>query len=446
MAISAIIGGLVVNDKYMEPQRLDLIISDGKIIDIILPGKYSSVLMSRFGENNSAQIIDATGCYVMPGLIDTHVHFRDPGQTRKEDILTGAMAAKNGGFTSVVMMANTTPPIDTPETLRYCLKKGRLTGINIYACGSVTKGMRGEELTDMDALHEAGAIGFTDDGKPLMNEDLARKAMENAHRLGVPISFHEEDPAYVKTPGFNRGFASKCFNIGGADRMAEISLVERDVRLALETGARVVIQHVSAAESIEFIREGKRLGADIHAEATPHHFSLTEEDTVRYGALAKMNPPLRTESDRQAIIAGLRDGTIDLIATDHAPHTIEEKDLGLLKAPSGVIGLETALALGITNLVYPGHLTIQQLYERMSLNPATVYGLQDAGRVYQGSPADLVIFNPDEPWTVCDFVSKSSNSPFIGETLYGKIKYVFSGGRLVCSDDREAFFESLRKR
>ena len=443
MSVFLITGGTLIN-YGMEPEHLDVLLDDGVVLGLTSPSERDSVMIQAGEMSSHAQVIDATGYYIMPGLVDTHAHFRDPGQTHKEDILTGAMAAKNGGFTSVVMMANTMPPIDTPETLCYCLDRGSWTGIHVYACANVSRGMNGKELTDMDSLRAAGAVGFTDDGKSLTDENLVRQAMKNARRLGVPISFHEEDPAYVETPGFNRGRASEHFEIGGADRMAEISLVKRDVQLALETGARVVIQHVSAAESVELIREGKRCGADVHAEATPHHFSLTEEAAIRLGTLAKMNPPLRTEDDRQAIIEGLKDGTIDLIATDHAPHTPEEKDLGLLKAPSGVIGLETALALGITNLVRPGYLSLYQLYERMSYNPAKVYGL-NAGRLNQGDPANLVIFDPDESWIVRDFVSKSSNSPFIGERLYGKIKYVFCGGKLVCSDNRDDFFKSLRK-
>lgn len=375
------------------------------------------------------QTIDAEGYIVAPGLVDVHVHFRDPGLTEKEDILTGAAAAAAGGFTSVVMMANTKPVADQADTLRYMLEKGKDTLIHVYACGAVTKGMAGRELTDMEELKTAGAAGFTDDGKPLLDEELVREAMEKCRELGVPISFHEEDPACIKESGVNAGSIAEKMGLTGADRQAEIRLIERDIRLAAETGACVNIQHISTKEGVELVRRAKAEGADIHAEATPHHITLTEEAVLQYGTLAKMNPPLRTKEDRAAIIEGLQDGTIDLIATDHAPHTKEEKEKPFTEAPSGIIGLETALALGITELVDKKKLTMEELLLKMTWNPAKLYHM-DAGYLAEGGPADLVIFDPDCSQTFWKFYSRASNSPFAGRTCRSEIEYTICAGKV----------------
>ncbi|MBR1802085.1 dihydroorotase [Candidatus Saccharibacteria bacterium] len=419
--------GEVVNPSGDVGGKMDVLIEDDHILAI----------ESGISENyvDVDQVVDAASCIVAPGLVDVHVHFRDPGQTRKENIFTGAAAAKKGGYTSVVMMANTVPPIDNVKTLEYVLEKGRKTGIKVYAVANVTEKMEGQKLTDMEALVKAGAVGFSDDGKPILDEQLVKMAMKEAARLGVPISFHEEDPKYISVAGFNNGVASRHFGVVGADRLAEISMIERDINLALATGAKVDIQHISSKEGVDLVMNGKIHGGEIYAEATPHHFSLTEKDAMFYGTLAKMNPPLRTEADREAIIEGLRSGAIDMIVTDHAPHTREEKNSGIANAPSGIIGLETALGLGITNLVREGRLTMWQLIERMSVFPARVYGLQ-AGILFPGGAADVVVFNPDEKWTVTDkFASKAKNSPFIGFELYGKVKYTICDGEVVYRDE-----------
>ena len=376
------------------------------------------------------RVIDARGLVTAPGLIDVHVHFRDPGLTYKEDIHTGAKAAAKGGFTTVVCMANTKPPIDNVETLEYVLNEGRKTGIHVLADATITKGMKGAELTDMKELKLHGASGFTDDGIPLMDARLVKQAMEEAVRLNVPLSFHEEDPSFISDNGINQGDVSEALGIGGSPALAEDVMIARDCMLALHTGASVDIQHLSSGNSVRMIRLAKELGAHVVAEVTPHHFSLDETAVLDHGTLAKMNPPLRTAADRKQLIQGLKDGTIDLIATDHAPHSAEEKARPLAQAPSGIIGLETALALGITNLVRPGHLTLTQLLEKMSRNPARLYHL-DKGKLHVGADADLVIFNADEAWTVKHFESKSSNSPFIGAELYGKVKYTICDGAIV---------------
>lgn len=376
------------------------------------------------------KVIDAEGLLVAPGLVDVHVHFREPGFTMKEDITTGAAAAAKGGFTTVVLMANTKPTVDNRETLEYVLERGRQTGIHVQTCVNVTMGMKGKELTPMRELAEAGAVGFTDDGIPLLNENLVRDAMRVAASLDMPISFHEENPEYIENNGINRGKASEYYGIGGSSREAEITMVERDLKLALETGASIDIQHISAKESVELVRKAKEKGHNIHAEATPHHFTLTEEAAIRYGTLAKMNPPLREEADRLEIIRGLVDGTIDMIATDHAPHTAEEKAKSITEAPSGIIGLETALALGITELVDGGYLTMRQLLTLMSTNPANLYHL-DAGYLSEGGPADIILIDTTAEWTPQEYASRASNTPFTGWKLKGKVVKTICGGKIV---------------
>lgn len=378
-------------------------------------------------------VIDGSGLTAAPGLVDVHIHFRDPGATYKEDIHTGAKAAAAGGVTSVVLMANTTPRVDNVDTLHYIIEKGKETGIHVYTCANVTEGMKGEKLVDMSLLKAEGAVGFTDDGMPLLDEKIAKQAMEAVAALDMPISFHEENPAYIQNNGVNAGRASQHYDIGGSDRMAEIDMVKRDVELALKTGASIVVQHISTKEAVELVRQGKKRGGKIHAEAAPHHFTLTEEAVIQYGTLAKMNPPLREEADRLAIIKGLTDGTIDMIATDHAPHSKEEKEKPITEAPSGIIGLETSLALSLEQLWAPGYLTMSQLIERMSLAPAKLYKL-DAGYVAEGGPADLVLFDPEEEWTPEKFASRSQNSPFLGKTLKGKVKYTICAGNVVYSE------------
>lgn len=424
---------LIKNGRVIDPAKgtddvMDMVIDGGKI-----------KAMGHYPENGEYEtVIDASGLTVGPGLIDVHVHFRDPGLTYKEDIGTGAAAAKKGGFTTVVTMANTKPPVDSEETVRYVLEEGKKTGIHVLPVACVSVGMKGQELTDMDALKAAGAVGFTDDGIPLMDQKLVRQAMLKAKELDVPLSFHEEDPAFISENGIHAGEAAKALGIQGSPALAEDALVARDCMLALHTGASVNIQHISSANSVRMVKLAKELGADVTAEVTPHHFTLTESAVLEHGAMAKMNPPLRTEKDRLGIIEGIRDGSIDMIATDHAPHSAEEKAVEpVWKAPSGIIGLETALALAVTNLVKPGHLTMVQLMEKMSLNPAKLYRF-DKGSVAEGADADLVIFDENERWTVTedDIASKSHNTPFIGAELYGRVKYTICGGRIVYEDKK----------
>lgn len=401
---------------------------DGKM-DVLLDGP-RIVKTGQELQAPDAQVIDASGLVVAPGLMDTHVHFRDPGYPEKEDIITGARAAAKGGFTTVVCMANTKPAVDDIDTLNYVQKKGEQAAVHVLQAAAITKGLAGKELTDMEALAHAGAAGFTDDGIALMDERLLLTAMEKASELGLPISLHEEDKALISAQGVHQGRVSGMLGYGGAPRVSEDVMVARDCMLALHSGASVCIQHISSKNSVELVRTAKKLGANIHAEATPHHFTLTEEAVLKYGTNARMNPPVRTEEDRQAIIRGLQDGTIDMIVTDHAPHTAEEKALPLKEAPSGIIGLETSLGLGIRSLVEPGYLTLLELIRLMSSNPAGFYRMIP-GSITEDAPADLVLFHEQELWRAEQFASKASNSPFLGWELPGKVYYTICAGRIV---------------
>lgn len=422
---------LIKDGRVIDPQTgldetLDLVIQDGVIKEI-----------GKFQESDSYEkVIHAKGNVVAPGLVDVHVHFRDPGFTYKEDVETGTRAAAAGGYTTVICMANTRPVVDNVETLEDLRKREENLPVHVYNTAAVTMGLQGNELTDMPKLLQAGAIGFTDDGIPIKDEKLVLAAMKAAKELDVPISFHEEDPDLIGNSGINSGKVAKQLGLEGAPALAEEVLVARDCLLALRTGAKINIQHVSSEVSVQIIRLMKKMGANVFAEVTPQHFSLTEEAVLEKGTLAKVNPPLRTERDRYALIRGLKEDVLDIIATDHAPHSNEEKAKELKSAPSGMIGLETALALGITNLVRKGHITLPHLLKKMTMIPAGLYGL-DCGYIKKGGSADLVIFNEREKWRVEKFQSKSANSPFIGEELYGKVKYTICRGQIVYTDEEE---------
>lgn len=411
---------------------VDAVTKTDEVLDVLLDGKTIVKVGKDLDAAGGAQVIDATGLVVAPGLVDTHVHFRDPGFTYKEDILTGAKSAARGGFTTVVCMANTKPTVDNVDTLHYIQEKGESTGIHVLQTANVTKGMKGEEMVDMDLLAKEGAAGFTDDGVPIMSEEILYNALVKAHELDLPVALHEEDPLFVKQPGVNMGKVSEAIGYGGASAAAEDIMVARDCVLALYTGAALCIQHISSKNSVEIVKAFKKMGADVHAEATPHHFTLTEDAILKYGTAARMNPPVRTEEDRKKIIEGIVDGTIDMIVTDHAPHSEEEKAREMAKAPSGITGLETSLALGIHSLVQPGHISLMKLMELMSKNPAEFYRLKP-GSVACGEVADLVIFGENEKWVVKkeEFASKATNSPFIGWELPGKVHYTICNGVIV---------------
>ncbi len=379
---------------------------------------------------SDVKLLDAKSMTVTPGFVDTHVHFRDPGQTHKEDIQTGMRAAAAGGYTTVVCMANTNPVCDNLETLQYVqntVQENPL--VNVLQACAITKGLKGEELTDFAALKAAGAPGFTDDGVPLCDASLVMKAMEQAVETDTLLSFHEEAPEFVLSSGVNYGSeAAQKFGVAGAQPISEEVMIARDIALALRSGARVVFQHVSSALSVSLIRAGKQLGAKIYAEVTPHHLALTEDAVLEHGTLARMNPPLRTEADRKALIAGLKDGTIDMIATDHAPHADDEKAKDFASAPSGIIGLETAFSVCNTALVKAGRMTRMQLLTRMSKNPAEIYGLTGKS-IEPGNHAELTILDWDADKTYTSYQSKSSNSPFTGKPLRGEVRGIVMGQR-----------------
>ena len=410
---------VIKNGRVIDPvnnvdEVMDVVVDGDKIVKT---GKNLGV--DELGSD--VGVIDATGLVVSPGLVDSHVHFRDPGFTYKEDIYSGAKAAAKGGVTTVILMANTKPPVDNPETLKYVLDKGARTDINILTTVNVTKGMRGKEIVDMEDLASKGAAGFTDDGIPIMDEAVLLEAMKRAKALNLPVALHEEDPLFVKQAGVNMGKVSHT---------AEDIMVARDCVLAMESGARVCMQHLSSKVSVEILRTFKKLGADVHGEATPHHFTLTEDAVLEYGTYARMNPPLRTQEDKEEIIKGIVDGTIDMIVTDHAPHSKEEKDRPMANAPSGITGIETSLALGIKSLVQPGHISLMKLIELMSANPLKFYNIEPE-KIQAGQKADLVIFGENEEWVVKDYASKAVNSPFTGWRLPGKIHYTICKGMIV---------------
>ncbi len=382
--------------------------------------------------NEDFHLIDAKNCIVSPGLIDIHVHFRDPGLTHKEDIMSGAKSAAAGGYTTVLLMANTNPKIDNIKSLQYVQEKAKNAPINVLQEAALTIDFK-DELVDMDALHKAGAAGFTNDGVAVMNTNILRKAMIKAKELGTIIALHEEDNKLIGLHGINEGSVSNSLGLKGAPRVSEDVMVARDCMLALETGATIDIQHISSKNAVDMVQYAKSKGANVIAEVTPHHFTLTEDAVLEHSTLAKMNPPLRTYEDRERIISALADGTIDIIATDHAPHTPEEKSVEFSKAPSGIIGLETALSLTITELVRKNRLSLSQALSKLTSNPSTLYKL-NKGDISEGKIADICIFNPNESYVVDKFYSKSSNSPFIGQKLFGKVKYTICSGKVVYSD------------
>lgn len=417
---------LIRNGRVLDPYtninaQMDILIGDDGVIRELGP---------RLDAPAGCAVYDAAGLTVSPGFVDGHVHFRDPGQTQKEDVLTGAAAAAAGGYATVICMANTLPTCDTPEIIRYVTDKAKGCPVEVLQAGAVTKGLKGQELTDFAALQAAGAPCLTDDGINLTNAGLCRAAMEQAAERDILLSFHEEEPSLVPSPGVNFGSAAaQQFGVPGARVSAETAMIARDIALALDTGARVLFQHVSSAQSAALIRAGKKLGARIYAEVTPHHISLTEDDVLAHGTYARMNPPLRREADREALIDALADGTIDMIATDHAPHTAEEKAREFAKAPSGITGLETAFSVCNTYLVQTGRLTPMQLVDRMSKAPAEIYGL--TGRaVAAGNYARLALLDWDSRMVYKTYRSKAVNTPYTGMQLTGAPRAIVTGARV----------------
>lgn len=414
-------GGRVIDPLSKRDEVLDIKIEDGKIVEIAKDIEASS---------GNEEIIDARGKIVVPGLIDVHVHFRDPGQTHKEDLVTGSQAAIAGGFTSVVQMANTSPKIDSKEKIIEHYKRARDLPLKVFTVSALTRNFGDLELVDMEENFKRGALAFTDDGIPNRNSKLILEAMNRAKELGAIISFHEEDPELIEQNGINHSEVSDKLGIYGSPKIAETSFIARDVAMAIYTGAKISIQHISTGLGVDLVKFGKEMGANIFAEVTPHHIALNDSAVLEYGSLAKMNPPLRSEEDRLRIIEGLKEGTIEIIATDHAPHTAEEKSKEITKAPSGIIGLETSFSICYENLVLTKEISLMKLIELMSTNPARIYGLE-GGEISQGKIADLAIIDLESEYKIDKYKSKSSNTPFKDKTLRGEVLYTISEGKIV---------------
>lgn len=406
---------------------MDVLISNGRVLAI---GSNLQV-----GEN--ARVIDAKGLVVSAGLVDMHVHLRDPGQEYKETIETGCLAAARGGVTTMACMPNTRPAIDTPELVEETKKKAAAAcGVHVLPIGAVTLGEKGETLTDFAALKGAGAVALSDDGMPIQNANLMRDALIMAEQQKMTIFSHCEDADMVCNYAVNEGPVSRQLGIPGRPAIAEELMIARDAMLAEETGAAVHICHVSTAKSVDIIRRFKARGVAITCETCPQYFTITEEEVLRQGSMARVNPPLRTQQDVDGIIEGLKDGTIDVIATDHAPHSDEEKARPLTEAPSGMVGLETSLALTLTALYHTGRMDLSDILRKMTFNPAQILRV-NTGHLAVGMDADLVIFDPDEYWVIDPkkFASKSHNTPFGGCKVRGKVKYTISNGEIIYQED-----------
>jgi dihydroorotase len=417
---------VIKNGRVIDPlqgidEKLDVLI-EGKIVKGL--GSYSE---------KDGKIIDVKGMVVCPGLVDMHVHLREPGREDQETIKTGTMAAAKGGFTGVASMPNTDPVIDNSGMIRFVKETAERDGyVDVFPIGAVTKGQKGEELTEMNDMVKAGCVAFSDDGYPVANAYIMRKALEYSRLVNKVIIVHEEDPDLCAGGQMNEDFNATKFGLAGMPAIGESIMVSRDVALQEFAGGRLHIAHVSVKESLAIIREAKKRGLSITAEVTPHHISLDSSCLATYDANLKMKPPLRTREDIKALKKGLKDGTLDVIASDHAPHAIFEKEMEFGSAPFGIIGLETALGVCCTELVHSGELTLSQLVEKMSVNPARILGIGER-TLKQGSDAHLTVFDPEKEWTVDvgDFASKSSNSPYDRWKLKGYPVMTMVGGRIV---------------
>jgi dihydroorotase len=430
-----IAGGRVVDPSQGIDGPRDLLVRDGRVAAVEMPGGLASIANSL----PKALQIDATGCVVAPGLIDIHVHLREPGQTHKETIATGTAAAAAGGFTTVVAMPNTTPVNDSVAGLEWMLAAERGALVKLLAMPAATIGSMGVDLTDFEALVRAGAVGFTDDGKPVLEDNEMRAALLAAQRLGVPVSQHAEDTRLTGGCSMNAGRVAFRLGLRGMPVEAESRIVERDIRLLREIEAahgvrpHLHVQHVSTARALHAIRVAKAEGLHVTCEAAPHHFTLTDEAIGDYNTNAKMNPPLRVEADRRAVVEALLDGTVDCIATDHAPHASHEKEVEFERAPNGITGLETALGLALRVLHREHGMPLGRVLALMSAQPAGVIGLREGGNLRVGSYADVMVFDAGAEWSFAakDSRSKSKNTPFDGATLLGKVALTVSEGRIV---------------
>ncbi len=402
------------------------------VLDVRIDGDQVTEMTQNLQVRDDDELIDASGCYVFPGFIDLHVHLRDPGLTQKEDIATGSAAAARGGYTTVVAMPNTKPVADNPEVIRYVHEKAAQVGLtNVLQVGSVTKGMAGQELSDIEGMVEAGIPAISEDGKSVMNSNLYREAMKIAAKSDIVVLAHCEDINLVNGGVINQGSKSKELGVPGISNAVENIITARDIMLAEETDAKLHLCHCSTKECVDMIHDGKEKGIAVSGEVCPHHFTLTDEDIVEGDSNYKMNPPLRTKEDVEALKQGLKNGIMEVISTDHAPHTPEEKARDLKSAPFGIVGMETAAALTYTELVLGGYLTPMQMAEKMSANPARILGIPK-GDMSPGHVADLVIFDPRETYEIHadEFAGKGKNMPYEGRKVTGRVKMTVCGGRV----------------
>ena len=417
-------GGHVINPATQMDEVADVLIEDQKIKEI---GK-------ELPEKEAERVINADGCYVMPGFIDMHVHFRDPGLEQKEDIYTGMQAAAHGGYTTVLTMPNTKPVADNPDIINYVHNKAKSGNcIHVLQVGAVTKGQQGKELADIEGMVKAGSPAISEDGKSVMDAALYRDGMLEAARLGIPVLAHCEDIHMVRGGVMNADAKAKELGLPGITNSVEDVIVARDIILAKDTGAQLHLCHCSTKDSVLMVKVAKEEGVRVSAEVCPHHFTLSTDDMKEADTNYKMNPPLRTEKDVKALVEGLVDGTMPAISTDHAPHSAEEKDQFFDKAPFGIVGFETSAALTYTALVAPGLMDIMDMATKMSYNPAKIIGIDDKyGRLTPGAKADIVIFDPEETWVVdpIKFESKGHNTPYTGQTLVGKVLTTIVDGEL----------------
>jgi dihydroorotase len=408
---------------------MDVLLREGRVAEVALPNKIRASADEKF---------DARGLIVAPGFIDLHVHLRQPGQSYKETIASGTAAAAAGGFTSICCMPNTHPIVDSPEWVTWIQQAERGAVVNVFPVAAATKASKGAVLTDFRGLQRAGAIAVTDDGKPILGNDIMRETLRLASELNLPVIQHAEDTRMTEHCSMNEGPTSFRLGLRGMKTVAEASVVERDVQLAQQfTGARLHVAHLSTAEALKAVRRGKRSKARITCEVTPHHFSLIDADVAEYDTNLKMNPPLRSASDREAILVALADGTVDAIATDHAPHAPHEKIIEFERALFGVTGLETALALAITRLHREHRIPLARIVELFTAGPARVVDIKGRGSLARGNHADVTIFDPKKRWTfeAAQSRSKSRNTPFDGWQLMGKVVATIVGGRVVYRGD-----------
>lgn len=418
---------LIKNGRVLDPasntdQILDVLIEDGKIAKV-----------SENQEVADAQIIDATGKFVMPGLIDLHVHLRDPGFTYKETIQTGTMAAAHGGVTTVCPMPNTKPATDNPEIVKEIVERSKTEAcVNVLPVGAVTIGQIGKEVTNIRSMRENGICAISEDGKSVMDSAVYRQAMKIAAELDIPVMAHCEDINLVEKGVMNMDSKSEALGLRGISNAVEDIIVARDILLAKETGARLHLCHCSTKDSVRMVKEAKEDGIDVTAEVCPHHFILSTEDIPSDDGNYKMNPPLRTKEDVEALKEGLKSGIMEVISTDHAPHSAEEKSRGFEKSPFGIVGIETSASLTYTELVLKGYLTPLQMVEKMSYNPAKILKI-DKGQLKEGFVADVVIFDPEAEYEINpdDFYSMGKNQPFTGKKVKGKVEYTICGGEIV---------------